>query len=166
MAEYDFEMVHRPGTQIAHADALSRARNEPAREVQVATEQLMRIDICTTDWLCTMQQQDPKLLRIMQVLRGEIKADDIQQLRHDYTLKLHRLFRKIETELKWVVPESVRLRIMKYSHDDRGHFGLEKTLQNVQQEFWFPRMRNYSKGYLSACVKCCLNELTVYFGAY
>lgn len=31
-------------------------------------------------------------------------------------------------------------------------------MQKIQEEFWFPRMRNYVKAYLVACVECCYNK--------
>lgn len=143
LGEFDFEFVHRHGRDIGHADALGRAR---------------RIEIDQVDWLITMQQQDPKLYKIIQALRGDSKNENIRQLKTDYTLKDARLFRKVEKSLKWVVPAGVRWRIVKSSHDDRGHFGWEKTLQHVKKDFWFPRMRNYVKGYLAACIECAYNK--------
>lgn len=60
---------------------------EPAREVPVVTEHILRIEISETGWLVTMQQQDPKLLRIMQILRGELSSDEKQQMQTDYKLE-------------------------------------------------------------------------------
>lgn len=158
LQEYDFELVHRAGTQIAYVDALSRAPSEAAREVPVVTEGIFSVEISVTDWLVTMQQQDTKLLRIMKILRKELQTDEEQQIKTDYQLENHRLFRKVNNQLKWVVPAAVRWRIVKGSHDDRGHFGVDKTLNHLQEEFWFPRMRNFVKGYIAMCVDCCYNK--------
>lgn len=158
LQEYDIEWVHRPGTQLQYVDAMSRAPFEEPSEVTVVSERVMRIDIDQSDWLITMQRQDPKLVRIFAVLKGELKNDDENQLRTDYEIESGRLYRKVNAKLKWVVPAAVRWRIVKSAHDDRGHFGLEKTLANITKDFWFRRMRSYVKGYLAACVECAYNK--------
>lgn len=158
LQEYDFELVHRAGTQLAYVDAMSRAPVEPPTQPTTVTERLMRIDVTQTDWLVTMQQQDEKLLHIMNVLRGNAAADDKTQLLNDYKLKDHRLFRNVNGKLRWVVPSAVRWCVVKSAHDDRGHFGLEKTLQQLQEAFWFPRMRNFVKNYMQACIECAYHK--------
>lgn len=158
LQEYDFDLLHRPGVQMAHVDALSRAPYEPAREVPVVTERILRVEVDQNDWLLTMQHQDPKLRHIMAVLTGDGQADDEQQLRLDYLIDKNRLFRKLGTDKKWVVPDAIRWRIVKSAHDDRGHFALEKTMENISEHFWFRRMRNYVKGYLAACIECAYNR--------
>lgn len=158
LLEYDFELIHRPGVQLAYVDAMSRAPVEMSREIDCVAECVMRIDIDQCDWLITMQLQDEKLKRIVQVLRGAVMADDEKQIRVDYELEGNRLFRKVGAERKWVVPAGVRWRMLKSAHDDRGHFGLEKTVQNLQQQFWFPRMRNYAKSYIASCIECGYNK--------
>lgn len=55
LLEFDFELVHRAGTQNAHADALSRAPYEDARNVDVVTERIMRVVISSADWVVSMQ---------------------------------------------------------------------------------------------------------------
>lgn len=158
LQEFDYELVHRPGAQLAYVDAMSRAPVEPEREVQAVAERILRVDISPADWVVTMQQKDEKLLRIMQVLRGTLRTDDDRQLATDYELKDHRLYRKCDGQLRWVVPGAVRWRIVKNAHDDRGHFGLQKTLDHLQAEFWFPRMRMYVKNYIEACIDCAYNK--------
>lgn len=105
-----------------------------------------------------MQLQDPKLKRIIGVLKGVEAATDEQQLRTDYVLEKSRLFRKKGDEKRWVVPTAVRWRIAKNAHDERGHFGLEKSMANIARDFWFPRMRTYLKAYIAACIECGYNR--------
>lgn len=158
LQEYDFELVHRPGTQLAYVDAMSRAPVEPARAVPVVVDRLMRVHISQEDWVVSMQQQEEKLRAIMDVLRGTAQLDDERQLRTDYELKDNRLFRKCNGQLRWVVPGAVRWRVVKSAHDDRGHFGVQKTLEHLEKEFWFPRMRMYVKNYIEACIECAYNK--------
>lgn len=158
LQEFDFDLVHRPGTQLEYVDALSRAPVEPPQEAISVAERLMRVSVTELDWLVTMQQQDQNLSQIMSTLRSDERNETLSQLQTDYELKNHRLFRKVDGHLRWVVPSAVRWRILKSAHDDRGHFGLEKTLQYIQESFWFPRMRNFTKNYLLACIECAYHK--------
>lgn len=75
---------------------MSRAPVKPAKEPVTVAERLMRVEVSQTNWLVTMQQQDGELKRIMNVLSGAEKSDDEKQLRTDYELRNHRLFRKVD----------------------------------------------------------------------
>lgn len=34
---------------------------------------------------------------------------------------------------------------------------MEKTIQRLMQNIWFPRIRKYVKDYIAACMECCYN---------
>lgn len=158
LQEFDFELVHRPGQQIQHVDALSRAPNEPSSTPEVVADKVYRIEIDEDDWLATMQHQDESLCDIMKILRGELKTDQTSQIKKDYVIKRNRLFRNVNGKEKWVVPSAVRWQIVRNAHDERGHFGIDKTLSRIQLYYWFKRMRNYVKSYINSCIQCCYNK--------
>lgn len=58
----------------------------------------------------------------------------------------------------WVVPAGVRWRVLNSYHDEREHFALDKTLNQIKQHFWFPRMRQYVKKFIKYCIQCCFNK--------
>lgn len=157
MQEYDFELIHRAGERIPHVDAMSRAPHDPPSNVPSVVDRIMRIDICDEDWLLTMQQQDAKLIEIIKFLQSKSGSQG-SQIGDDYALKNNRLYRKVGGQLKWVVPDAVRWRVVKNAHDDRGHFGLDKTLEQIVPHYWFRRMRNFVRSYLAACIECCYNK--------
>lgn len=158
LQEFTFETVHRPAEQMQHADALSRNPVEPAREPPSVAEKIFRIEANEDDWLATMQHQDPKLKLIFQTFALNQNEASDKENRKLFKIVNNRLFRIEGSQLKWVVPSAVRWRILKSCHDDRGHFGLEKTLQMLQRDFWFRRTRDYTKKYLQACIECCYNK--------
>lgn len=157
LLEYDVEFIHRAASRLAHVDALSREPDLPPEEPEVAGL-VFHIATGSDDWLYTMQIQDESLREIIAVLRHERKNDQEKQIRTDYCLKNGRLYRKEKEGLKFVVPKAVRWRITQHNHDNHGHFGLEKTVARIKQNFWFPRIRKYVKEYLAACVDCCYNK--------
>lgn len=64
------------------------------------------------------------------------------------------MYRSIDNKLKWVVPRGVKWQILRMNHDNAGHFGFEKTLSRIRESFWFPKMRRFTKKYVSACLEC------------
>jgi Integrase zinc binding domain len=44
--------------------------------------------------------------------------------------------------------------VVKYCHDNAGHFGAEKTVRLVTANYWFPKIHQYVKKYLKSCVQC------------
>lgn len=155
LLEFDCEYVHRQGSRMAHVDALSRSPDQPQTEIEPAGF-IMNID--SDDWILTMQLNDDHIKNIMRVLRNELKSEQEKQIKSEYLLEKHRLYRKTKNGLRLVIPKAIRWRIAKYCHDDIGHYGLEKSLSRVEQTFWFPRMRKYMKEYIAACVECCYNK--------
>ena len=47
-----------------------------------------------------------------------------------------------------------RWQICKLCHDDNGHFGLEKTLKEIQENYGLAGMRRFVKKYVGACLNC------------
>lgn len=60
LLEFDCEFVHREGSRMAHVDALSRAPVLPATEPDPAGF-IMKLEICSDDWVLTMQLKDENL---------------------------------------------------------------------------------------------------------
>ena len=124
---------------MAHVDALSRAPDLPDTKPETAGF-IMNVNVCSEDWVLTMQIKDEKLMDIIRILKGELKSDQYRKIKSEYVLKNCRLYYITQSGLRLVIPKAVRWRIAKYCHDDMGHYG------------WFPRMRKYMKEYISACV--------------
>lgn len=154
LSEYDFEVVHRPGIRMSHVEALSRTPDEPPAEMETAGF-VIRVTENDDDWLLTMQSRDEKLRHIIAVLNGVESSEQSHQFRQDYEIKNHRLYRRTEKGLRFLVSKAVRWRVVQHCHDKMGHFGLEKTISRVEENFWFPRVRNYVKSYLTACIERC-----------
>ena len=111
------------------------------------------------DWLWTMQKQDPKLLQIMKIMKGNIVSSQRAQYLSEYEIKSNRLFKKIdENRLLLVIPRGVRWRVVKLCHNNIGHPGVDGTIKRIAQHFWFPRARNFVKGFIKSCVECCFNR--------
>lgn len=51
------------------------------------------------------------------------------------------VYRRENGNMKFVVPESMIISILRAHHDDMAHCGAEKTLSGIKQNYWFPSMR-------------------------
>lgn len=149
--EYDCEIEYRAGDKMAHVDALSRSPiDKPEKEPHV----LDILSLNVEDWVTTVQSSDPEIKIIKQVLEDPSTAK-VASIHKEYKIKNGRVFRIIdENTIRWVVPRGVRWQLLRANHDDVGHFGFEKTLQRLRSNYWFPKMRRFTKKYVGACLEC------------
>lgn len=157
LSEYDYQLIHRPGKEMMHVDALSRSPYLPANEFN-SQDFIMRIQVGDNDWLLTLQLQDKSIVELVAVLKGELQHQQEKQVKKEYALHKNKLYKIINNEHKYVVPKTARWRIIQFCHDNCGHFGTEKTIQRIQRHFWFPKMRKYVKDYINSCIECCYTE--------
>ena len=52
------------------------------------------------------------------------------------------------------VPEAMVPEILAMYHDDRGHFGVKRTVQVIQEKFWITKMTGVVSGYVRRCDTC------------
>lgn len=141
LQEFDCSFEYRPGTRMAHVDALSR---NPVNPALPETHVLDVLTVEKDDWISTVQMVDDEIKSIKTILENP-DIDKIVDVQNNYCLKNDRVFRKIDNDLRWVVPKSVRWQVLKMNHDDVGHFGFEKTLARIKQSYWFPKLRRFVK---------------------
>lgn len=139
LLEYDFKVVYRPGTQMRHADALSR---NPASENVV-----MHIDQVT--WVTAVQQADTKITAII----TELKSNN-DYFKKDYCMADGQLCRLVDGEKRIVIPKSVRWRLVKMYHDDNGHMSEEKVIELIRKKYWFEKLRRFVTKYVKGCISC------------
>lgn len=151
LQEYNFSIEYRPGHSMQHVDALSRNPTP-----FLGHEELEILNITTNDWLQTVQMTDPHLKNIKNIL--ETNENDLKDITMNYTIRDNKIFRKVGSKLRWVVPNSARWRICQMNHDEAGHFSFEKTLEKIASDYWFPKMRRFVKKYVKSCINCAYNK--------
>lgn len=158
--EYDFEMVHRPAKLMTHADALSRCPVESAVEPEVVGFNQMAIGMLQMDWISTLQRQDPDIESTINNCANVTTPLDpkVISAKKEYEVKNHKLFKKTEDGLKFMVPRGLRWNVVKSHHDDVGHFGLENTVKLIKKNYWFPKMHTIVKKYINSCLGCLYNK--------
>lgn len=155
--EYDCTIEYRPGARMAHVDALSR---NPVGDPLVETHILDVLPVrnADEDWITTVQSADEEVRSIKHILEDPQAGKTVDAV-SNFKLKNGRVYRVVGDSLKWLVPKSVRWQILKMNHDDVGHHGFEKTLQRIQEHYWFNKMRKFVKKYVSSCLECAHHKV-------
>lgn len=118
IGEYDYDIVHRAGERIQHADALSRIyvlgndedKNEEIDENDDNEDFLVRK---------IMISQDVELKGLRdRVQRGEKKR---------YKIRDDILYRENGTRLQLIIPAAMITSVITHMYDNRGHLGVNKT---------------------------------------
>lgn len=124
---------------MAHVDALSRivAYHEPLPLV---------------DELQYRQLQDERLKNIAEKL--EFSDDEKFQLIEGL------VYKKGPDKPRFVVPESMVTNIIRVYHDEMAHCGIEKTVQGICSNYWFPHLRKRIQDHISNCLSCILNNVS------
>lgn len=156
IGEYTFDIEYRPGVQMSHVDALSRN----TKLVEEPDDNNLSVSIYSIEkenWILSLQLADPEISRITKIL----KPDDDQEcrdIRKNYVIKNHSVYRKVDDKLCLVVPRSARWQICRANHDEIGHHGYSKTLEKIQEQYWFPKLRKFVKKYVGACLECAYGK--------
>lgn len=114
ISEFTFEIEYRPGTQMAHVDALSRNTklNETGEDLAATV-----YSIDTEHWLLTLQMTDPDVSRIINVHKPE-NDEESKDIKKNYVFQGNKLYRKVDNGLRMVVPRGARFQICRANHDD------------------------------------------------
>ncbi|KAJ0169595.1 hypothetical protein K1T71_014780 [Dendrolimus kikuchii] len=163
---YDLDIDYTPGKVNVVAHTLSRPVSHESELLSSSS-----CDICPV--IVDLPRQKPEDLR-----EAQLKDPDVSNIIADFEAQ----FDNPEASLRWtdrgyylsqgilyrcdpdgesdepqlVVPESLRAELMKELHESptTGHWGLERTLQKIKQNYYFKNMRSYVAQYLKSCDLC------------
>jgi hypothetical protein len=167
LSDYDFEVIARPGSQNANADALSRL---PVNVINVVTPMQTFADTTDPKTLAELQKKDRTLRDIILYLKknklppSKKRANRIIReselccmvdgvLYHGY---LPSKKRRMNATLRLVVPDPYRIEILQYFHNDPlgAHQGIQKTFDLISSRFYWPKMFQSVSDHVRSCVKC------------
>ena len=143
LAEYDFEIVYRPGKSNGNADALSRIR--PVRLIQIKETE----PIIDRAYIKLHQLKDKFVQKIKKKLNT--CPDNAYYLDVDQIL-----FERNAAGDKLVIPKDIAYEIVKIFHDVPmcGHVGIDKTIARLKSRVFWPTLAADVKRYVNACVSC------------
>lgn len=163
---FDFDIVHRSGKRMAHADFFSRnplpveieecGPSVPFKKVESKQVNLAEI---TSSWLMAEQQRDGEISKLMSDVKEGNIPDEVSKT---YELRSGVLHRKIQRHGKTrclpIIPRSFRWSIINSVHEGLLHLGWEKTLEKVYDLYWFENMSKYVRKFTENCVTCNISK--------
>lgn len=161
LSEFDFAIKHRPGEQMSHVDALSRApvEEEPCEESFMQHSSVFTMSN-VEDELVLFQKSDERLSRKIDLLiKNKLTVSEKSEVK-DYQLKDGILYKMNGNTLFYAVPLAMRKSLAVRYHDMSGHFGTDKTVQKISKYYHFPKMKSYVRNHIRMCVQCILNKGT------
>lgn len=150
LAEYDLEIVYRPGKDNPVADALSRS---PEHLTVVTVD----IDAAMKQKYVAAYAKDPEFKDLYDAL--ESKTDQppksVASILNHYILLDGLLYLKSDGN-RLCVPQELRVTVLNDHHDApaAGHPGYEKTLSSIRRLFYWPTMAKSVKRYIESCDAC------------
>ena len=158
LQEFNCSIEYRAGTKMSHVDALSRNLIADTEPEDLSSDQFpVVMSISGQDWLHTLQLGDSELCRIRDILSSGLDERGLRYVLENYVIKDSKLYRCLSGDkenLRWVVPKGARWQLCRMNHDEIGHFGVEKTLNRIKKNYWFPKMSKFVRKYVSACLEC------------
>ena len=160
------ELKYKRGNENINADFLSRAN---VNSVKAKIAEAKAIEVIPTDW-STLQANDKELKEIYDILKSK---GDLKQLnsnnsyfKHKNSIllneknnMLYKLNQK-NTNQRIVVPRSEVKSIMQFYHDHKlhGHLGVNKTVNKINQSFYWSNMQEEVTEYVNCCHSCQIRK--------
>lgn len=164
LQEFEFDIKYRPGTKMAHVDALSRVvYSESGPEESVETEVSKRMEVFVAlsvgDRVRFMQQADIQTKNLIQLLQTpELCTRQEMGTMVDYELEGGLLYRRYQGKLLLVVPKCMRKGIVIGAHDYGGHFSVDRTITQITRDYWFTGMKRYVRQHINMCLDCLVHK--------
>ena len=178
LSDYEFEVVFRPGTKHANADALSRTDHADEIDPEAVEDEFGQPGIKAIQtphpWshineVKELQEKDPTLITVKEyILQGQPpgklerrkQPTDVQHYLSIYeqlSLNSENLIIRTITDptgdplTKLCVPLKLQTQIVKEAHEQGGHMGINVTEERVKNNFHFPRIRDV----ITETIQCC-----------
>jgi hypothetical protein len=138
LAEFDFDIEHRPGTQIRHADALSRHVHTVTANQTLSKE------------LVKAEQETDKFCNSLEVGKPQGRSEYF----YDEEGVIYR--RRKNGEHQLVVPKKLVKDVIALNHDPifAAHPGRKRTLEILCIRYYWPGMRQDVENYVRECDDC------------
>lgn len=134
LMEFDFEVIHLPGSENKVPDALSRAIDEMTLVEDPKYEKLKERVLSDPQKNSNMKVEDGVLFKACNAVSPS------SGLR--------------ERKWKIYVPEHKQAEVLKKCHDDAVHLGQAKTLKRIQEWYTWPKMEQTVASYVKKCEVC------------
>ena len=165
ISDYDLELIHIPGKELAGPDALSRRPNLIPKEdndnehITLLPESLFvnTIDLAIANKIAKSSEKDPVVLKTLQAMDEDLPTQFRSRL-SDWSYDTGIL--SYQGRIYIPDQDNLRLDLVKKFHDHQtaGHPGYLKTKQLLTTRHWWPGMAQFIKKYVDRCTPCQQNK--------
>ncbi|RWR99559.1 Transposon Ty3-G Gag-Pol polyprotein-like protein [Dinothrombium tinctorium] len=153
LMDFNFDVKHRPGSQMSHMDALSR---QTILDDETGDDFTARFEVwslaASEDWIQAAQLKDEDCRRICQDVNNGHGVTDSGRYQE---VEGRLYFKPKGGECRLLVlPYRLRRDVTRQLHESHGHVGLDGTVAALRHRFWFPRMRRTVRSVIGACISC------------
>lgn len=141
LEQFDFEIVHRPGARMQHADALSRVNI-----YMIDEDESQHTSSLFEDALYVAQLQDSEI--------SKLKESVVSGWTKDYEIRDAILYKLVGRNSLLYVPAQMVQSVINKFHHEMGHFGVDKVCGLIRRTYWFPKMREQVQDHIKSCVTC------------
>lgn len=156
LQQFNFQVRYRSGRTHTNADALSR--RPPTEPIISVVQHELGKDLGD---LRSAQLADPDLAPIITALSSHsaLPSNIAPSLKHVYLCDglLCRNFRQSSsstTRIQFILPASLKKKVLEQLHDHSGHLGIRKTTENIKQRFYWPGYESDIEMYVKECRQC------------
>ena len=165
LAEYDFDVVYKPGKANVVADGLSRL---PIKGASVSSVRLIQFEGPVSEHDIKLAQredetlQDFEEIRLLKLSPAEVKQlpsalGTLYKIRNTCA-KVNDIWYRLTQDKNAVIilPPSLHNVVVSHLHDvpTAAHFGIDKTVQKVTQRYFWPKLSKIVTRYLALCSDC------------
>ena len=130
---FDYQIKHRSGVSMPHVDALSRCfAIEDVYNVDFNIQVAQNRDVLITD------------------LRDKLEFGPVD----NFELKDGLVFKNDGSCFQLYVPSEMENNIIRLIHEKIGHMGVDKTVNQIKNNYFFPKLRQKVNNYIKNCTTC------------
>ena len=145
LSTYTFNILHRSGKSQAHVDALSRSPIDTTTGTRINN-----LEIITHYAL----SRAPVSLHLSAAEIATAQQNSDLSYVKKPILRQNLTYIKQGPHTKAVIPESLRIPLLKQLHDESGHPGKNKLMTMLAPFYWWPNIANDVRQYVSSCQSC------------
>jgi len=155
LSSFDYEIIHRKGSENGRADALSR-KSEYEQEIPAAITQIFTINsegkMVQKQQLNYIHMDKPEMQFLDELVRYQVDAKKPKDV-----INMGRINDPVyEWKGKvWIPDEAMTMVIQKHhDHPLMGHPGIRKTCERINKFYNAPRLRQHVEEYIKNCNTC------------
>lgn len=161
LQQFQFEIQHCSGSANIVSDTLSRypVGGSVEQDDEEGNRQKNEYYICYTK----IDNRKPLMKKLKDIKRLQEEdnqtrslASLLQENDKKYVMVkgiLHKINSR-DGSTRIVIPHEIRADLVKYHHEEMGHFGAHKILYELTQRYYWPKMRRFVRQICAACDLC------------